>query len=151
MDWRKKVIFSPMSNKCSTASRDGIHNWMSLHAIGSKLIRAQTLTNYHCVYTGPDGFEPIRICYPHPNGITFESDLIGIRSHPFTRDFFGTESKWDRFRKWSHLGTNSRSKRARIRQAPCKRKAYSLKFGYGSIWIPSRVNGAWMLIWSVRP
>ena len=73
----------------------------------------------------------------------FLSVPVWIRSHPFTRDLFGIGSKRDHFRKWSRLGTDSRSKWVRIRWVPCKRKAYPLQFGYGSIWIRSRVNGAW--------
>ena len=33
-----------------------------------------------CVYTVPDGSEPIWICYPYPNGIAFKSDPVWIRS-----------------------------------------------------------------------
>ena len=51
-----------------------------LHEIGSKWIRTQTVTDRPCVYTGLDGSEPIWICYPYPNGITFEGDPVWIRS-----------------------------------------------------------------------
>ena len=51
-----------------------------LHEIGSKWIRTQTVTDRPCVYTGLDGSEPIWISYPYPNGITFESDPVWIRS-----------------------------------------------------------------------
>ena len=51
-----------------------------LREIGSKWIRTQTVTDRPCVYTGPDGSEPIWICYPYPNGIAFESDPVWIRS-----------------------------------------------------------------------
>ncbi len=39
------------------------------------------------------------------------------------------------------MGTVSRSKRVRIQVFPCKRKAYPYQFGYGSVWIHTRVNG----------
>ena len=51
-----------------------------LHEIGSKWIRIQIVTDRPCVYTGHDGSELIWICYPYPNGITFESDPVRIRS-----------------------------------------------------------------------
>ena len=51
-----------------------------LHGIGSKWIRTQSVTDRPCVYTGLDGSEPIWICYPYPNGITFEGDPVWIRS-----------------------------------------------------------------------
>ena len=60
-----------------------------------------------------------------PNGITFESDPVC-------------------------LGTDSRFKWVRIRRVPCKRKAYSLQFGYGPIWIRSRVNGA-LIATEIKP
>ena len=46
----------------------------------SNWIRKQTVTDRPCVYTGLDGCEPIWICYPYPNGITFEGDPVWIRS-----------------------------------------------------------------------
>ena len=51
-----------------------------LHEIGSKWIRTQSVTDRPCVYTGLNGSEPIWICYPYPNGITFKGDPVWIRS-----------------------------------------------------------------------
>ena len=59
----------------------GTHSFRPrLHGIGSKCIRTQSVTDRPCVYTGLDGSEPIWICYPYPNGITFEGDPVWIRS-----------------------------------------------------------------------
>ena len=46
-----------------------------------------------------------------PNGITFESDPVWVR--------IASRSEW-----------------VRIHRVSCKRKAYPIQFGYGSIWIP---------------
>ena len=45
-------------------------------------MRTQAVSDRPCVYPGPDGSEPIWICYPYPNGITFEHDPVWLDPMP---------------------------------------------------------------------
>ena len=108
------------------------------NGIGSIWIRSIHLDPIHFlrgVYTGSD-----------PELLAFTQDRIhlDLMSYPYRfvsdpthlhETFMGSDPNGITFESDSSLGTDSRSKWVRIRSVPCKRKAYLLHFGYGSIWI----------------
>ena len=77
-----------------------------------------------------------------PSGIG--STLVRIHSVCTGRvlNWNGTVPHRDHLHEWTHLVPDSRSKPYRIRQVPCKHKAYPYQFRTGSKRIRSSVNAA---------
>ena len=92
-NWRNMKFSSTKVKKGRKKGEKRLNSRPRLHEIGSKWIRTQTVTDRPCVYTGPDGSEPIWICYLFSNGITFESDPIRLRSQKGLAQTVGIGSK----------------------------------------------------------